>query len=527
MTVKAKRFRIGGEGATTDGREIQREWLVQMAASYNPTVYTALINLEHIKSYLPESTFNRYGRVTALVAEEIQDGPLAGKMALYADIEPTDALVALVKKGQKLFTSMEVSTKFADTGKAYLVGLGATDDPASLGTEMLAFSASAEHNPLANRKQNPENLFSEAVETLIELEEAQDVTTVLDTRLMSLTLTDNRGFEADQLDLELDDADGLIVLPRCGAVITVALGWKGQPLFPKGGYTVDEIEHSGAPDRLTIRARSADFRETLNTRREKSWHQTTVGEVVKEIVGRHNLKMALGKYLTDKAVDHIDQTNESDASFLMRLARQYGAIASVKDGNLLFLRQGQGKTASGKALPVVTITRKDGDSHRFTLADRGAYTGVIASWLHTREPKKKEAVAVKRKRKRKKKATTVKEPEAKQGDYLMGTDENVLVLSRTYANRSNAERAAKMQWERLQRGVASFSMQLAEGRADLYTEMPVKVQGFKKQIDEAAWTITTLTHILNSPTYDSKNYLAGFKAKLAGIASFFSEYIPL
>lgn len=174
MTVKAKRFRIGVEGATTDGREIQREWLVQMAASYNPTVYTALINLEHIKSYLPDSTFNRYGRVTGLVAEEIKDGPLTGKMALYADIEPTDALVELVKKGQKLFTSMEVSTKFADTGKAYLVGLGATDDPASLGTEMLAFSASASHNPLANRKQNPENLFSEAVETLIELEEARD-----------------------------------------------------------------------------------------------------------------------------------------------------------------------------------------------------------------------------------------------------------------------------------------------------------------------------------------------------------------
>ncbi len=84
--------------------------------------------------------------------------------------------------------------------------------------------------------------------------------------------------------------------------------------------------------------------------------------------------------------------------------------------------------------------------------------------------------------------------EAKQGDYLVGTDENVLVLNRTYANRSNAERAAKMQWERLQRGVASFSLQLAEGRADLYTEMPVKVSGFKQPIDDAEWTITTLTH---------------------------------
>lgn len=173
MTVKAKRFRIGVEGATTDGREIQREWLVQMAASYNPALYTAQINLEHIKSYVPESTFNRYGTVTGLVAEEITEGPLQGKMALYADIAPTDSLVALVKKGQKLFTSMEVSTKFADLGKAYLIGLAATDDPASLGTEMLQFSASAKSNPLAGRKQNPENLFTAAEETLIELEEAQ------------------------------------------------------------------------------------------------------------------------------------------------------------------------------------------------------------------------------------------------------------------------------------------------------------------------------------------------------------------
>ncbi|ECV7923310.1 phage late control D family protein, partial [Salmonella enterica subsp. enterica serovar Enteritidis] len=129
--------------------------------------------------------------------------------------------------------------------------------------------------------------------------------------------------------------------------------------------------------------------------------------------------------------------------------------------------------------------------HRFTLADRGAYTGVIASWLHTREPRKKETTKVKRRRK---KTTKPKEPEAKQGDYLVGTDENVLVLNRTYANRSNAERAAKMQWERLQRGVASFSLQLAEGRADLYTEMPVKVTGFKQPIDDAEWTITTLMH---------------------------------
>lgn len=170
---------------------------------------------------------------------------------------------------------------------------------------------------------------------------------------------------------------------------------------------------------------------------------------------------------------------------------------SIGGTELLLFKQMGKATVDGIQLRFtgsITITRKDGDSHRFTLADRGAYTGVIASWLHTREPAKKESTTVKRKRRTKKQK---KEPEAKQGDYLVGTDENVLVLNRTYANRSNAERAAKMQWERLQRGVASFSLQLAEGRADLYTEMPVKVSGFKQPIDDAEWTITTLTHTVS------------------------------
>ncbi|HDT0785510.1 TPA: GPO family capsid scaffolding protein [Klebsiella aerogenes] len=173
MAVKAKRFRIGVEGATTDGRTIERAWLEQMAASYNPQVYTALINLEHIKGYTPDSPFRRFGTVDKLEAEEITDGPLKGKMALYAWITPSADLVAYTSNLQKLFTSMEVNTSFADTGKAYLVGLAATDDPASLGTEMLQFSASAKSNPLASRKQNPENLFTAAEETLIEWEEVQ------------------------------------------------------------------------------------------------------------------------------------------------------------------------------------------------------------------------------------------------------------------------------------------------------------------------------------------------------------------
>ncbi|WP_405423583.1 GPO family capsid scaffolding protein [Pantoea stewartii] len=186
MAKKAKRFRIGVEGATTDGRTIERSWLEQMAANYDPAVYTAVINMEHIKGYTPDSAFRRFGVVNALDTEEISDGLLKGKLGLYAVINPTDELVTMTGKMQKLFTSMEIRPEFADTGEAYLIGLAVTDDPASLGTEMLQFSASAGANPLANRKQHPDNLFTAATETVIEFEDVADEKPSLFSRVSAL-----------------------------------------------------------------------------------------------------------------------------------------------------------------------------------------------------------------------------------------------------------------------------------------------------------------------------------------------------
>ncbi|CAE6841499.1 hypothetical protein R69746_06944 [Paraburkholderia aspalathi] len=175
--AKSKWFRVAVEGATTDGRSIERDWIQQMASSYNPTVYGARINCEHIRGYAPMSPnnpFGAYGDVSALKAEAIADGPLKGKLALYAQITPTQALIDLMKASQKIYTSIEISYSFADTKQAYLMGLAVTDSPASLGTEMLSFAASqGDKNPLASRKQVPDNLFSAAEETMIEFDAAQ------------------------------------------------------------------------------------------------------------------------------------------------------------------------------------------------------------------------------------------------------------------------------------------------------------------------------------------------------------------
>ena len=340
----------------------------------------------------------------------------------------------------------------------------------------------------------------------------EDITQDFSDRLISLTMTDNRGFEADQLDIELDDTDGQIALPPRGATLTLWLGWQGAALIKKGSFTVDEIEHRGAPDTLTIRGRSADFRGTLNSRREQSWHDTTLGKIVETIAARNKLTASVADTLKAVAVPHIDQSQESDAVFLSRLADRNGAAVSVKAGKLLFLKAGSGKTASGKPIPQMTLERGDGDRHQFAIADREAYTGVSAKWLQTKDPKpQKQKVKLKRKKKEKhlralehpkakpvtqKKAPKV--PEAREGEYMAGEADNVFALTTVYATKAQAMRAAQAKWDKLQRGVAEFSISLATGRADIYTETPVKVSGFKRVIDEQDWTITKVTHFLNN-----------------------------
>lgn len=337
-----------------------------------------------------------------------------------------------------------------------------------------------------------------------------DITHKIKPRLMSLTLTDNRGFDADQVELQLDDSDGLLTMPRRGATLRVWIGWKGAPLIDKGSFTVDELEHAGAPDTLTITGRSVDFRESLNVKKERSFHGKKLSEIIDTLAKNNGLFSVISTSLKDEVIDHIDQTNESDAAFLVRLAKMFDTIPTVKDGRLLFVRAGLALTATGKAMPPVVITRSSGDQHRFSVADRDAYTGVVAYW-HDKKKAEKKKVKLKR---RKRKTVTTTEPEVvdtttpkavvKQNELLIGSDENVKHLRYIYATQKYAERAAKTAWQRLQRSVAEFSITLAMGRPELITELPITVKGFKPQIDEGSWLSTKVIHNINDNGYTSQ-----------------------
>ena len=212
--MPSKFFRVATEGASTDGREIQRSWIEQMAKNFNREKYGARVWLEHYRGTVPGGAFDALGDVISVEARTVEDG----KLALFAQIEALPALVAMNKAKQKIYTSIEVDPNFAKTGEAYLTGLAVTDSPASLGNEVLKFAAgNPDASPFKGKKHSEGALFTAAVETELGLEgDAESIAAQLINRFSDMLKTLS-GIAAPKPTPETSDAFATKTLEVLGA----------------------------------------------------------------------------------------------------------------------------------------------------------------------------------------------------------------------------------------------------------------------------------------------------------------------
>jgi len=306
--------------------------------------------------------------------------------------------------------------------------------------------------------------------------DGQDLTSRMRPRLVSLSLSEKRGDEADQLDIVLSDTDGLLAIPPEGAVLHLQLGWlKGRDvivgLIDKGSFKVDDVAHSGPPDQVTIRARAADFTSEIRNRRSQSWKNTTLGAVLAEVAGRNALTARIAPALASITLPAISQSRESDIAFLRRLGRENDAVATIKDKHLVFAPKGAGQTSTGEAMPALTIRRRDGDGHNWQRQKRDGQEGVTATW-HDKKGAKKKTVTV-------------------------GRADGAKKMRKVHPDEASARRAATAESDRLKRAPATFDMKLALGRAELIPEARATVVGFKDVIDAGKWLVSEANHRLD------------------------------
>jgi hypothetical protein len=121
---------IATEGDTVDGRQIYRDWIIDMGETYDFNHYSARLWPEH------ERGWGTFGEVREVMWQDGNDG-LA---RLYAKISPAMNLIHANREDQLVYFSIEPEEDWRGTGRTYLKGLAVTDSPASVGTTRLRFS---------------------------------------------------------------------------------------------------------------------------------------------------------------------------------------------------------------------------------------------------------------------------------------------------------------------------------------------------------------------------------------------------
>ncbi len=305
----------------------------------------------------------------------------------------------------------------------------------------------------------------------------QDLTEVMRPRLIELSLRERRGEEADQLEITLHDVDRALALPPPEAIITVAMGWtKGTGvtvgLVDKGSFRVDEISWDGPPDALKITARAADLTAGLRTRRDRSWNDRTIGQIIGTIAGEHGLTARVHASLAGIAIPSIQQSARSDIQFVRDLGRRYDAVATVKNAFLLFMPIGLAASAGGTPLPSLALTRTACERYSWSRRKREEHQGAEAQW-NDRAGARRQRVRV-------------------------GQGDNPRRLRRTYASEAEARAAAEAAARRDARQAAQMNLALAFGEASIGVEQPIALTGFKAEIDAAPWQVAEVSHTIGA-----------------------------
>ena len=292
-------------------------------------------------------------------------------------------------------------------------------------------------------------------------------------KLISLNITDELGLLSDRAEILLDDSDDKLTIPPRGVEIAISLGYEGEGLYPMGTYIADEIEISGMPRQMRITARASDSKirdlfSSITATKSRSWHKKLLGEIVDKIAGEHGFaESMIDKNLQGIYMPHLDQTDESDISFLQRLARDLSGFIKPSGGKLLFMKHGL------SSLPTIHLEGKHISNFNMTVEERAKYSKVTAKW-HNFKTGKEEKVS------------------AGQGDPSYS-------IRHIYASESIAKSAVEAKYREIQNGRTKLELVMI-GNPKLCSEGSIVVNNLSHKVN-GKWHVVSVNHQFENTGY--------------------------
>lgn len=292
-----------------------------------------------------------------------------------------------------------------------------------------------------------------------------DISSDLAPYLKSFQFNDVMSGEADDLSITLEDMAEIWEsdwLPEKGATLQariVTREWQSETEGLKelelGLFEVDEIEYSGMPHEVKIKAVSVPDNNTLRgVQRNRSWEKVKLSEIAGDIAVEAGMQLFFDvEDADDPDLERAEQTEESDLAFLLRLCKDNGLALKITDGQVIIFDEAQ-----YEAKEPVAVIRREGDK----------LTGY----------------SIRSKTRNVYKACHVKYTDSESGEtfeYTFMPDEKkpgkTLEVNEQVKSEAEAERLAKKKLREKNREEITISLS-GMGRLDLMAGVTVMISGF-------------------------------------------------
>lgn len=327
-----------------------------------------------------------------------------------------------------------------------------------------------------------------SVSALIEYQ-GKDITKDISKFLKSISYTDVLSGEADDVQVTLEDKEGIWRaewFPKKGDTLNVTFktnNWtgydEGEIEYPVGLCEIDEIEAKMPPSEVTIKSISVPNNTTLRgDDRSRSWEKVELKTVANDIA--KEAKLTLFYDCTDNpTLDRVEQSEESDLSFLQKLCRDNGLALKITDKQIVIFDEAKYE----KEEATIDIVSQD-----LAMIDPSVEMSRVNSWrLSTsiRDIYKACRVEYHEKRKKQRLSYTYTDPNKKEG--------KILVVNEQVSTIAEAERLAKkrLREKNSEETKGSFTL---PGSFAYYAGRTINLKGYGEF--DGKYIITKATHDL-------------------------------
>ena len=171
--------------------------------------------------------------------------------------------------------------------------------------------------------------------------------------------------------------------PDPGDKLLIQFGYVGA-LVDAGEFEIDEIEFSGLPDVVTLKATATPYTRSLRTLNSRSFENLTLQAIVARVAADNQVSMS-GSVDDSVVIPRVTQLREDDLQFLARICREYGYGFSCRATTFNFFKFEDLESVA----PGIVLTRKDILSYRLTDKTKRTYRRAV---LAHRDPGARELI---------------------------------------------------------------------------------------------------------------------------------------